>query len=135
MQVVMRYIFQSSLSWSEELARYIFVWQTWLGTSFAVKHSAHIRVEFIKNFMSESAQRKLDWVVFAIWIAFSIFLSLKSSQLTSMLFDRMQLSPAMRLPMAWAYLSVPVGCSLMSLRLFQRMILRQVSAPARGEQS
>ena len=36
-QVVMRYVFQNSLSWSEELARYIFLWQTWVGASYAVE--------------------------------------------------------------------------------------------------
>lgn len=30
-QVVMRYVFNNSLSWSEELARYVFIWQIWLG--------------------------------------------------------------------------------------------------------
>lgn len=34
-QVILRYVFSSSLSWSEELARYIFIWQIWLGTSVA----------------------------------------------------------------------------------------------------
>ena len=32
-QVIMRYIFNNSLSWSEELVRYIFIWQIWLGAS------------------------------------------------------------------------------------------------------
>lgn len=31
-QVVSRYVFNHSLSWSEELARYIFIWQVWLGS-------------------------------------------------------------------------------------------------------
>ena len=44
-QVVMRYVFQSSLYWSEELARYLFVWQTWLGASLAVREASHIRIE------------------------------------------------------------------------------------------
>ena len=29
-QVIMRYLFKSSLSWSEELARYVFVWMTFI---------------------------------------------------------------------------------------------------------
>ena len=28
-QVIMRYVFSNSLSWSEELARYLFLWQIW----------------------------------------------------------------------------------------------------------
>ena len=48
-QVVMRYVFQNSLSWSEELARYIFLWQTWLGASYAVKEHRHLRVEMLAD--------------------------------------------------------------------------------------
>lgn len=132
-QVVMRYVFQSSLSWSEELARYIFVWQTWIGASFAVKHCKHIRVEFAKNFLSPSGRKFLDVTVFLIWLGFSIFLTMKSGQLSSILFQRNQISPAMGIPMAWAYLSVPVGCGLMSLRLGQSLFLRNFNEAGGGE--
>ena len=44
-QVILRYVFSSSLSWSEELARYIFIWQIWLGTSVAQRDNSHVRIE------------------------------------------------------------------------------------------
>ena len=45
-QVVFRYIFNNSLSWSEELIRYLFVWLTFLGGALAIKNNTHIAVEF-----------------------------------------------------------------------------------------
>lgn len=35
LQVIMRTVFKNSLTWSEELSRYIFIWQIWLGASIA----------------------------------------------------------------------------------------------------
>jgi len=32
-QVVMRYVFSNSLSWSEEMARFIFLWLSWIGAA------------------------------------------------------------------------------------------------------
>ena len=32
-QVIMRYVLQSSLSWSEELARYLFIWMAYFAIS------------------------------------------------------------------------------------------------------
>ena len=29
LQVIMRTVFKNSLTWSEELSRYIFIWQIW----------------------------------------------------------------------------------------------------------
>jgi TRAP-type C4-dicarboxylate transport system permease small subunit len=57
-----------------------------------------------------------------IWFGFSIFLAYKGSELVLILVKRGQVSPAMRIPMAYAYASVPVGCSLMAIRLIERMV-------------
>ena len=38
LQVIMRTVFKNSLTWSEELSRYIFIWQIWLGASIALKY-------------------------------------------------------------------------------------------------
>ena len=45
-QVVFRYIFNNSLSWSEELIRFLFVWLTFLGGALAINNKSHIAVEF-----------------------------------------------------------------------------------------
>jgi len=45
-QVVFRYVFNNSLSWSEELIRFLFVWLTFLGGALAINNKTHIAVEF-----------------------------------------------------------------------------------------
>ncbi|WP_238456306.1 TRAP transporter small permease [Desulfotruncus arcticus] len=120
-QIVMRYVFHHSLSWSEELARYVFLWQIWLGASFAVKEHRHLRIEAIKNVLSPKAQKYFELITLVIWFGFSLFLAFKGAELTMILLQRGQVSPAMRLPMAYAYASVPVGCGLMAIRLIEEM--------------
>ena len=51
LQVIMRTVFKNSLTWSEELSRYIFIWQIWLGASIALKYNEHIRVTLIYSFL------------------------------------------------------------------------------------
>ena len=58
-QVIMRSIFNLSLSWSEELSRYIFIWQIWLGTSIAIKEDKHINVELIYQIVKSKKAKKL----------------------------------------------------------------------------
>lgn len=119
MQVVMRYILGSALSWSEELARYLFVWQIWIGASYAVKKSRHIRVEFIRNFLSDKGKLRLEYFVLITWICFSALMVFLSAPLAQWMIRRGQLSPAMQVPMGYVYLCVPVGFSLMLFRLTQ----------------
>jgi TRAP-type C4-dicarboxylate transport system permease small subunit len=132
MQVVMRYVFQNSLSWSEELARYLFLWQIWLGASYAAKEGRHLRIEIVQEFLSVKGKIWFECFVTFIWFAFCVFLACKSSELTYKLFARMQVSPAMRIPIGFAYASVPAGTALMGLRLMQRMYLMLRDARATG---
>jgi TRAP-type C4-dicarboxylate transport system permease small subunit len=122
-QIIMRYVFSNSLGWSEELARYLFLWQIWLGASYAVKERRHLRIEIIQDLMRDKRKKMIfELLPTAIWLLFSIFLTYQGTRLTLILFERGQVSPAMRVPMAYAYASVPVGCALMSIRLICEMV-------------
>ena len=62
-QVIMRYIFNNSLSWSEELVRYIFIWQIWLGASVGAKNNDHIRIEIFSNKLKQKPREALEIVI------------------------------------------------------------------------
>ena len=49
-QVVMRYVFNNSLSWSEELARYTFIWLIYIGISYGCKLRKHIKIDAALTF-------------------------------------------------------------------------------------
>jgi len=129
-QVIMRYVFCYSLSWTEELARYIFVWQIWLGASLGVKYRKHIRVELISSLLSVKWRQRIEIVVLVLWLIMTLFLSINGQYLVELLLARKQLSPALRLPMGYMYASVPVGCFIMSLRLLHEL-LKQIKATAK----
>ena len=121
-QVIMRYIFGNSLAWSEELARYLFIWQIWIGASYAAKQNAHLRITVIKNWLSRSAQKKLEVIVVVIWIAFAVYIARNGYTLVERVGRFNQLSSAMRMPMMYAHLAVPVGFSLMIVRLIENSV-------------
>ena len=50
LQVVFRYS-GHSLSWSEELSRYLAIWATFLGASYGFRYGAHIGVEAFKTWL------------------------------------------------------------------------------------
>ncbi len=117
LQVVMRYVFHNSLSWSEELSRYLFLWYSWIGASYCVKEGAHLRVGVLAERFFGRKRAFFEIFILLIWIGFSLFLAWQGGKLTWFLIKRGQLSAAMGIPMSIAYASVPVGCSLMALRL------------------
>ena len=58
LQVIFRYIFNNSLFWSEELARYLLVWLTFLGASCAYHRRVHPSIDLITNRLDEKVKKK-----------------------------------------------------------------------------
>jgi TRAP-type C4-dicarboxylate transport system permease small subunit len=121
-QVVMRYAFFNSLSWSEELARYLFIWQIWIGVSYAARNRSHLRITMIKERLGPRGQEALELIVTIVWIGFALFIAARGFSLVMKTSMFGQKSPALQLPMAWAHLAVPVGCLLMVIRLIENTV-------------
>lgn len=117
-QIIMRGAFNASLSWSEELSRYVFIWQIWLGADLAYAYHEHIRVEMIYNWLpNDKARWALDIFVDILWLAFNIFLTYKGTHLCQSMASRHALSSGMRLPLIYVYAALPVSSFFLSLRL------------------
>ena len=122
-QILMRTIFNYSLSWTEELSRYIFIWQTWLGTSIALKYKQHIRVEILINFLKKiKNKKKLEVLVNLIWISFSIFLLYAGILLSKSMIARNVLSSGMRIPLVFTYSCLPISSLIVLIRLINDTI-------------
>ena len=125
-QVFLRYIFSYSLSWSEEVARYLMIWVAFLGGSLALKKGLHIGVELVVTRLDPGVKR---WVVFfsqLLIFLFLVFLTIGGIELTWAVRD--QSSPALLFSMSLAYLSAPVGGLFMAIQSFHLLIKEWVKA-------
>jgi len=118
-EVVGRYLFNHSFTWFEEFARYFCVFLTFLGASLGVKHGMHFSMDFVLTRVSTRtghvmrvAGALISAVLFlaVAWLAWEHAFKLKRFGVTS---------AAMKLPMFWAYLPIPVFSFTMSLRFFK----------------
>lgn len=116
-QVIMRYLFNSSLSWSEELTRYIFIWQIWLGASIGLRERKHINIEILNGLLKEKWQRVINIISLIIWLGFCIFMVVSGSDLVLNLMQKGSVSSGMRIPLYFVYIVVPLSSGIMALRL------------------
>lgn len=99
------------------MARYIFIWYTWLGTSLAFRNRKHIRIEILSDFLNAKHKLFLELVVSVLWLSFMGFLAYKGIEVVGVLRNSGQRSAALEIPMYIAYLAVPCGCIVMLIRL------------------
>ena len=71
LQVVMRFLFNSPLVWSEELARYLFMWVSLIGWAFATRSGTHIRIAIIADNLPTRVRKVLDVMNFFLTLVFS----------------------------------------------------------------
>ncbi len=121
-QVISRYVLGHSLSWSEELARYIFIWQIWLGSSYCVQKNRHIRIDIFTHKLPKGAKNVFETFVAIVSIAFLIFLTFKGIKIVQMVSRMGQTSAALKLPMSYVYACIPVSCILMMIRYIEHII-------------
>lgn len=127
MQVVLRW-FHAATVWAEELARYIMLYQVWIGASYAVREDAHIRITALIGKLTGN-KRVCPTVVLTLWLIFALWLTVEGVQLVKEIAIMGQVSSAMRIPMTIPYASVPLGGALMSIRLVQKLIQGMKDGP------
>jgi len=119
-QVFMRYLFLYSLSWSEEVARYLMIWVAFLGASLALKYGFHIGIEFVITRIPEKARVHVNLLAKLSILVFLIFFTIGGFQVSWAVRD--QDSPALLFSMGYAYLSAPVGGVFMIIHLLNSLV-------------
>ena len=126
MEVVRRFILSYSSIWAEEVARYAFIYVSWIGASAAIRERAHIRIDLIMPFIGDRARGFVyifgDLVTMAL--AVLAFWWSMETMLTSIKFG--SVTHGLRISLAWFLAAVPLGFAMMFFRLIQS-IMRDVS--------
>jgi TRAP-type C4-dicarboxylate transport system permease small subunit len=123
-QVVLRYIFNTGLAWSEELSRISFIWVVYASISYTAKFDKHIRVTIIIGLFHEKVQKYILTVVDAIWLAMNILIVYQGVLYIFRLFEFPFVSQTMGFNLVYAYFIIPIGFSLQSFRILMNMISR-----------
>lgn len=118
-QIVARYIFNSPLSWSEELARFLFVWSGFLSISYCFKKQISIKIEQLVSLLPKKIAAVFKIIEKATMLAFYIYMVPFAWTYFNNAIASGQLSPAMQLPMYIIYIAPLVGFILSIIRLFQ----------------
>ena len=121
MEVFRRFCLSYSSLWSEEIARYAFIYITWIGAAAAVKERAHIRIDVILPLLSN----KWKTVVFifgdfiTLILAFIALYWSMGPVLNSIHFG--SVTHGLRISQAWFLTAVPLGFTMIVVRLLQSM--------------
>lgn len=136
LQVICRYVVKSSLPWSEEFSRYCMVWVVFVGVSAGIKTGAHMGVDALLLALPKQLRRVVEVGTKILTLAFCVIFFVVSLKLTIMLFKSGQKSATLFIPIAFAYLAIPVGFLGGVIRSVQLIViqLQNWNAPQEGHE-
>lgn len=117
-QVFMRRVMGQTLSWSEEVTRYLFVWSVFLSISLTLIKKSAMKLDLFLILLPKKARNPLILISMAVMLVFFIYMSGVSFEL---LRQTRQVSATLNISMRWIYASTAVGFVLSAIRLLQLM--------------
>lgn len=118
-QFFTRYVMNDSFAWTEEIARYLLIAVTFVGSITAVRKNTHIIVEFLFRFIPPQLGAVLVYAGDVGQVAFFAFLSWVCFKLAG---KTMQMMVSVDIPKSWMYYLVSVCLAAMALRAVQVMV-------------
>ncbi len=112
--VFYRYVLNNSLTWTEELARYLMIWCAYFGMSRALEREKHVGVVAFINMLPEKYTYLVELFGKFIIMFFLVFLFRYS--FAQLKVCRIQTTSAMGICMIWPYMAVTFGSLLMILK-------------------
>lgn len=123
LQIVSRYILHISLSWSEEITRYIFIWAAFISVSLCTKKCISIKIDQFIKFFDKKTEAIFKIVNLVISLLFFLYLIPYAYRYLLGTIASGQVSPACQIPMAYVQSAPLVAFVLCSIRIIQRIVI------------
>ena len=125
--VITRYFFQMSLTWVEELSRYVVVWVTFFGICSCARYGEHVNVDLVPNLLKGSAKFIHQVLLYLLCMGISLYMTYISIQFTILQYQGGNTSIAITIPIWLIYLSTNIGFALMSY-VYLRKLMAVISS-------
>ncbi|WP_339860150.1 MULTISPECIES: TRAP transporter small permease [Alphaproteobacteria] len=120
LQVFSRYVIGATFIWTEELAMFCFTWSILLAATSILRDGSHVSLDFIVKALPERLENFWKRIIDLAVLAFFIVFAVAGAEYLQTTFG--QVSPALRLPMAWINVAAPVCGTLGCIHTFCRII-------------
>jgi len=121
-QVILRYVFNDPLTWSEELARIVFIYMTFLGIGAAYGRRRHMSVDAIVILLPMKIQKAIRAVVVGVASVFLLVVMIVTVRSMVELFRIELNTPALEIPMGLVYLIIPLGLSALIAQMWINLL-------------
>ncbi|MGR0278870.1 TRAP transporter small permease [Marinomonas dokdonensis] len=118
-QVVLRYVFGTGLTWTEEVSSISMVWAVYMGASLGIRERYHVRIlAFVMLFPKKIS---LIFIILGdvVLLSFCIFMIVAGYDYLYLLWSQPSYTPSLKIDLFWPHSIVVFGYILIIFRLLQ----------------
>lgn len=128
-QVITRFVFNDPSVFSEELAKYCFVWLVLFGSAYVFGENGHMSIEFIKDKFPAKLKMSVEVFIELVIIAFAAAVLVKGGYTVTVL-AWTQLSASLQIPVGYLYAAMPIsGVCIIFYCLYNIFLIFQKKKP------
>jgi TRAP-type C4-dicarboxylate transport system permease small subunit len=123
-QVFSRYVLNNSYRWTEESARYSFIWLHFLGSTMCVRTKTHASITILSDALPFKWQKVVNFFASTVLIVVSVVLlygGIRMAQMTAH-----QMNVGIKVPMSFVYISATFS-GVITLLYASELILKDIS--------
>ncbi len=108
-QVITRFILPKPSPFTEELARFLLIWISFLGSAFAYRKGMHLGIDFFVQKMAPASRKNIEYFILACCAAFAIIiLIIGGTNRVIIAFELNQVAAALSIQMGYVFLVTPL---------------------------
>ena len=121
--VILRYFFQSAITWAEEVLRYCAVWITFVGASTCVKEDSHICIDILSGMLKPRSKKAFNIFLHTVGVAFGVVFLMISYRFVVQIQATQQVSATIgNVPMYLIYMCFPISFVLYIIRSVEGIV-------------
>jgi TRAP-type C4-dicarboxylate transport system permease small subunit len=124
LQVLSRYVLKIGMPWTDEAARFLFLWSTFLGAAIAQRTNSHIRVSILADRLKGKIKQIVGIAVDAINTVVSIIIVIGTVLMMKKTYGI--LASSIPISYSWIYLSLALGLSIILVLLLTDIVKKIV---------
>ena len=121
-QVIMRYVFNNSLVWSEEISKYAFIWSGFFSIGYCIRKGLSIKIDALVQFLPQALQKLFFGIGMAALLALFVLLTRASLLIVGQAIASGQTSPALHIPMGYIYSGPLIGFVIAIVRIVELFV-------------
>lgn len=130
--VILRYVFNSGLTWSDEICKYCLIFSGFTSISYWVRNKSGICVDALLQILPAPARKVLGIITQVIVLLFFVWMFKGSVNVIKSIAKSKQVSATLQISMVYIYLAPVIGFGLAAIRVIQVMVIDFMAAKKGG---